>query len=111
MKLKDDYRLLAIEQCKQSIRDSKLANKQHRELTKIYKMLQKDEVLAKSLLKDLLDDDNYSVAMWAASHCLGLGLFNRKAKSILKKISSNNNIESITAKIILNTWESKNSQT
>jgi len=89
--------------------DYKTANKSYAKLSQIYKLLIQSEELSKNVLLNLLNDQNYAVQLWAASHCLALE--NSKEGAVLKlelisKMSSNE-APSFEAKMILNEWREK----
>ncbi|KJS16092.1 MAG: hypothetical protein VR69_10855 [Peptococcaceae bacterium BRH_c4b] len=93
--------------------DYKTANKNYAKLTKIYKSFLNSKELSERALPQLLNDSNYSVQVWAAAHCLGLGLYKDAAVNRLEHISkmSANEAPSFEAKMTLQVWKEKGTLT
>jgi len=87
--------------------DYKLANKQHSKLTKIYKILEKDNELQEKVLGQLLKDENIYISSWAAAHCLGLNIYVDEAVNVLKEISKRKGFVGFNAEMILRIWKEK----
>ncbi|GEM_PF-849020 len=89
--------------------DYKTANKYYSKLKKIYKQLMSNEEIRESVLDILLNDSNYAVRLWAASHSLGLGFQKNRAENILQYIAklSSEKAPSFEAKMTLEVWKEK----
>lgn len=112
--IQKDYKEFAILHWKASREgDHKTANKNYSKLTKIYKMFLNNEDLKKVVLPILLNDSNYSVQAWAASHCLGLGIYKEEAVAKLEEISRKprEKAPSFEAKTTLEVWREKGTLT
>lgn len=72
--------------------DYKRGNKAVKKLTKIYKLMELNTHLAIQMLDVLLNDDTINVKCWASAHALGLGINTSEAISILKEISTTDNL-------------------
>ncbi len=106
----DEYRNNAVLHWNAS-RDGnyKAANKSYSKLTKIYKQLIQSEKLGDNILLNLLNDQNFAVQLWAASHCLALEKSKEVAVQKLEFISKMNPNEapSFEARMVLNEWREK----
>ena len=89
--------------------DYRTANKNYAKLTKIFKMLLNSQELREETLPQLLHVSDYCVQAWAAAHCLGLGVYQDEAISILENISEMHASEapSFEAKMTLKVWKEK----
>jgi hypothetical protein len=89
--------------------DYKTANKNYDKLTKLFKILLNNQELREETLPQLLHDSDYCVQAWAAAHCLGLGIYQDEAISILEQISemSASEAPSFEAKMTLKVWKEK----
>lgn len=114
MKIIEEYKSYAYLHWKASREgDYKTANKNYTKLTRTYKMLLDNKELQKQILPELLNDSNYCVQVWAASHCLGLGIYKDEAVCSLEQISniSGNEAPSFEAKMTLEVWKEKGTLT
>lgn len=86
------------------------ANKQYSKLSKIYKTLKNDSVLAESILTELLNHENLFVKAWAAAHALTLDINVKLAESILLDISCMDDIGilQLDAEMTLKQWKDGN---
>ncbi len=86
------------------------ANKQYRNLTNIYRKIEKGDIDIVVLL-ELLGHENISVRGWVAAHLLGLGQETERAKIVLQNIASisgkdiEENLEILSAQMTLKEWE------
>ncbi|OPX41899.1 hypothetical protein CLHUN_42320 [Ruminiclostridium hungatei] len=109
-KIIEEYKNYAVLHWKASREgDYKTANKNYAKLTKIYNQLLDSEELREKILLHLLNDENYTVQLWAAAHSLALGKFKEDAVSKLEFISklSSNEAPSFEAKMTLQEWSEK----
>lgn len=86
--------------------DYKTVNNSYTKLKRIFKILQNDEQLSKEMLLILLNNSSFCVQLWAASHCLALGIYLDEALMKLEQISK---LEakvapSFEAKMTLKVW-------
>lgn len=93
--------------------DYKSANKYYTKLTKIYKILQSNNLIAKEFLQEMLIDDNNAVQSWAAAHCLGMGILIDIAIKTLEDISRKTAQEAprLEAQMTLEVWREKGTLT
>jgi hypothetical protein len=84
--------------------NSNKANKNHKELSKLYESLKKADNL--NLLAPLLDDANPNVRLWASTHLLSFK--HEEAELTLKKLQNEKGIVRLTAKLVLENWREGN---
>jgi hypothetical protein len=91
------------------IGDYKIGNKAAKKLIKIYKLMEKNDFLANSMLDVLLNDDHINVKICASAHALGLGIKTNEAIAILKEVSAadNRGILGFNAEMCLATYNKK----
>jgi len=85
--------------------DYKTNNKAANQLTKIFKVCEKDIDLAKEILMPLLEHENFSVKANAAADCLRLGICIKSAEEVLEKMSKEKGIIGFNAEICLGLWQ------
>ena len=83
----------------------KVHNAAMKELAKLYKDVK--DIDNKDFLFDLLNDTNPRTRCLVAAHCLGLGVFIKKAKFVLYKISlsNKNQMVALEAKMTLKVYK------
>ena len=90
--------------------DYKIANKQAGVLKRIYQRID-NETIDKSILIELLGNENISVRGWAAAHLLGLKYETNKAEETLQNIAVmkgkdvSENLEIFSAQMVLKVWK------
>lgn len=87
--------------------DYKKGNKMIGKLNVIFDEFQKDTVLAKDVLQELLKSDCFQVRTIAATDCLRLNLFQVEALVVLKESASREDILGFGPEIALKTWKEK----
>ena len=87
--------------------DYKTANKNYAKLTKIFKILSNSQKLQEETMPRLLNDNDFCVQVWAAAHCLSLGVYQTEAIFILENVSemSASEAPSFEAKMTLKAWK------
>ena len=87
--------------------DYKNVNKNAKNLSKIYKIMEKDSKLADELLDVLFVEKEVSVRLWSFAHALGLNKRIKEAEIGLKQISvmGDNKILKFGAKMTLKAWK------
>lgn len=87
--------------------DSRTANKQYTILKRIFVKAQKDIETAKIFYKNLRNNSEPNVKLWASAHSLALGLDIAVAENILDVLSKNENIGilRINAEMTLKVWK------
>jgi len=86
--------------------DYKTNNKEWKKIVRVFKMLEKDLVLAEDCLKDLLQNDIVVTRTYAASHCLALNILVQEAIETLESDASDeeNGIFRVDARMTLKVW-------
>ncbi len=104
----EEYRI-AAELYGNAMQDGKykIVNSQYRVIKKLYLELEKHPNSRSEILGKLLVDKSDNVKIWAAAHCLGLGVFQREAEGTLKNISKKREIEILrfNAEMTLKVWK------
>ncbi len=85
----------------------RVANRAYYELSKIYQQLSKDKKFAELFLKDMLQSEELSVQLWAATHSLGLNVNVNMAIETLERISQMEKIgiNRFDAEMTLKEWK------
>lgn len=83
------------------------ANRAYHELSKIYQQLSKDKDFAELFLKEMLQNEDLRVQVWAATHSLGLNVNVNRAIETLESISCMEKIGIIrlSAEMVLKQWK------
>lgn len=87
--------------------DYKANNREGKKLTNIFKILEKDEKLAKECIEEFYKSENVVIQCEAAAYSLALNYEIEKAESVLQAISENeeNGIFGFNAKMTLKVWQ------
>ena len=89
--------------------DYKVANREYAKLTRIYRKLEQDPVLAQGVISELFNSSHYSVLEWASAHALGLNISVARAEKMLEEISQMTDIGIVRlgAEMTLKEWQRK----
>ena len=88
--------------------DSKKANKEFNKLVRMFKLIEQDMELARTIYPVLFLHENYAVRIYAAAASVSLGLYAEEAKNIFEaEANSEDRLNAFNAKMTLDVWKNR----